>query len=106
MRLFASERTAGSRGSPDQLGSGNVRGVYTEYEEFPISEAVCLTLQSFDFVVDAFPWYGRDAMIEVSQGSSFLHPERLGHVLEYLDSGCLCLCDPISQLSLGSSLVR
>jgi len=106
MRLFASERTAGSRGSTDQLVSGNVQGVYTSYEDFLISEAVCLTLQGFDFVVDASQWSGRDAVIEVSQDSSFLHPERLGHVVEYLDSGCLCLCDTISQVRLGSSLVR
>jgi len=43
--------------------------VKSEFEIFQIPEAVSLSFQGFDFVIDSFDLGGGDAMLEVIQDS-------------------------------------
>ena len=99
-------RTFYFRVSTHQFVSGGVKGIDTEHEEGFVSEAVCLSLHSFDLVIGPFQWSGGDPMVVVREDSPAVGSQSLGKVFEYSDSRYLGSFNPALQMGLGASLVR
>ena len=77
-----------------------------EHEELLISEAVCLSLHSFDFVVGSFQRTCRDSIVVVGEDSGPMGPERFCKPFEHGDTRRLGSCDPVCQVSLCRIFVR
>lgn len=82
-----------------------MQGIDFENEEFSVSEAVCLSLHGFDFVVGCLQWSGGDGVEVPCEESVFVESQGLGKVLEHSDSRCLGPSNPVFQKDLSGPFV-